>query len=105
MTEHNIFLIATNFLFTTQHCRSHYVEYLCLLIRQSRLETLDILKADDLETVVQRENRKMPPKPYGILESFYRLRLVEVSDKVLNFSFPFFFILHRLLLVTTRNSH
>lgn len=82
----------TNFLFTKQNYRSHYIEYLCLLIRQSRLETLDILKADDLETVVRRENRKMPPKPYGILESLYRLRLLEVRNNNFNkyflLSFP-----------------
>ena len=49
---------------------------------------MDILKADDLETVVRRENRKLPPKPYGILESFYRQRLVEVS-KITFFLFLF----------------
>lgn len=71
----------TNFLFTQQNSRSHYIEYLCLLIRHSQLETIEILKVDDLETVVLRENRKLPPKPYGILESFYRQRLLEVSNK------------------------
>lgn len=84
-----VLTFVTNSIFN-RHYRSHYLEYLCLLIRQSRLETLDILKADDLETVVRRENRKLPPKPYGILESFYRQRLVEVSETPSNFSFfPF----------------
>ncbi|KAL7037872.1 hypothetical protein ACKWTF_009385 [Chironomus riparius] len=62
-------------------CRSHYLEYLCFLIRQNRLETLSILKADDLETLVRRENRRMPPKPYGLLEGIYRTYLLEVRYK------------------------
>lgn len=62
--------------------RSHYIEYLCSLIRQNGLESLDILKADDLETLVRRENKKLPPKPYGILESFYRQRLLEVRTEI-----------------------
>lgn len=71
-------------------CRSHYIEYLCLLIRHHELESLDILKADDLETLVRRENRKLPPKPYGILESFYRQRLVEVSEYIFYTFFSLF---------------
>ncbi|KAG5679700.1 hypothetical protein PVAND_009250 [Polypedilum vanderplanki] len=59
-------------------CRSHYIEYLCFLIRTNKLETLEILKADDLETLVRRENRRMPPKPYGILEGIYRTYLLEI---------------------------
>lgn len=74
-------------------CRSHYIEYLCLLIRQSRLETLSILKADDLETVVRRENRRMPPKPYGILEGIYRRYLAEVRHAQLFIISVFFFFL------------
>lgn len=61
------------------------------MIRRHGLETIAILKADDLETVVQREDRKLPPKPYGILESFYRQLLLEVSETIFHtfFSFPF----------------
>lgn len=70
------------------YCRSHYVEYLCFLIHQYRLETLSILKSDDLETLVRRENRRMPPKPYGILEGIYRQYLAEVN--FLTFSFFLF---------------
>lgn len=81
-----------------QTFRSHYLEYLCLLIRHHGLETMEVLKADDLETVVRRENRKLPPKPYGILESFYRQRLVEVSEQIFTL-FYFFFPLSSVVVV------
>jgi hypothetical protein len=58
--------------------RPHYVEYLCGLIRLNQIETIDILTADDLETVVRRANKRPPPRPYGTLEGIYRQGLVEV---------------------------
>lgn len=82
------------------YCRSHYLEYLCFLVRLNRLETLSILKADDLETLVRRENRRMPPKPYGILEGIYRHYLAEVnlfnSQNLFFSSLPPFFMLFNL---------
>lgn len=63
---------------------------MCFLIRQNRLETLPILKADDLETLVRRENRRMPPKPYGILEGIYRQYLLEVRHEQSFFISNFF---------------
>lgn len=44
--------------------RNHYVEYLCLLIRENMLESISILSTDDLETVVRRANRRLPVRPY-----------------------------------------
>ncbi|XP_031617064.1 uncharacterized protein LOC116336963 isoform X2 [Contarinia nasturtii] len=45
-------------------CRNHYVEHLCCLIREKMLDSLPILSTDDLETVVRRANRRLPPRPY-----------------------------------------
>lgn len=64
--------------------RNHYVEYLCFLIRDNKLETIPILSADDLETCVRRANKKMPPRPYGILEGIYRQYLLEVGFCVIS---------------------
>ncbi|XP_055711279.1 E3 ubiquitin-protein ligase lubel isoform X3 [Phlebotomus papatasi] len=59
-------------------CRHHYIEYLCVKIRTNNCETLDILTADDLENIVRRENRRMPPRPYGILDGLYRVELLKI---------------------------
>lgn len=56
----------------------HYVEYLCYSIRENRLDTLDILTTDDLEIVVRRQNFRMPPRPFGIVDGIYRQELVQV---------------------------
>jgi E3 Ubiquitin Ligase RBR C-terminal domain len=68
--------------FTYISHRPHYVEYLCGLIRHHNLEPIDILTADDLETVVRRANKPRPPRPYGITEGIYRTFLLEVSPRV-----------------------
>lgn len=59
--------------------RNHYAEYLCFLIRKNNIETMPILSACDLETVVRRADKRMPPRPYGILETFYRRELIKVK--------------------------
>ncbi|XP_072162594.1 uncharacterized protein LUBEL isoform X2 [Bemisia tabaci] len=46
-------------------CRKHYVEYLSLLIRRNKLETIDILTIDDFETLLKRAGVKLPPNPYA----------------------------------------
>lgn len=58
--------------------RPHYIEYLCGLIRQNDIDPLDILTADDLETLVRRENKRMPPRPFGLVEGIYRQYLLQV---------------------------
>lgn len=58
----------------------HYVEYLCYNIREKRLETIEILSTDDLEIVVRRQNIRMPPRPFGIVDGIYRLELVKVRE-------------------------
>lgn len=72
--------------------RPHYIEYLCGLIRSNNLETNSILTADDLETVVRRASKKLPPKPYGILEGIYRHALLEVIINFTNTNFLSLFL-------------
>ncbi|XP_072395031.1 uncharacterized protein LUBEL isoform X2 [Diabrotica undecimpunctata] len=59
-------------------CRNHYLEYLCLLIRKYNLETIDMLTADDLETVVRRASKKLPPNAFGTPREMYRSRLRQI---------------------------
>ncbi|XP_063922547.1 E3 ubiquitin-protein ligase lubel isoform X3 [Zophobas morio] len=59
-------------------CRMHYFEYLCKLIRKHGLETIDLLSADDLETVVRRAAKKLPPNAYGTPREMYRFRLYQI---------------------------
>ncbi|XP_017774762.1 PREDICTED: uncharacterized protein LOC108561373 isoform X2 [Nicrophorus vespilloides] len=59
-------------------CRNHYIEYLCLLIRNNRIDPLPLLNADDLETVVRRAARKLPPNAYGTPREVYRQRLSQI---------------------------
>lgn len=59
--------------------RKHYIEQLCRLIRQNQLETLRLLTADDLETVVRRQGLKLPPNPYGSPKLHYYNSLLEVA--------------------------
>ncbi|KAL3282322.1 hypothetical protein HHI36_005509 [Cryptolaemus montrouzieri] len=46
-------------------CKQHYIEYLCCLIRKNGIDTLPLLTAEDLETVVRRAAKKLPPNAYG----------------------------------------
>ncbi|CAG9771886.1 unnamed protein product [Ceutorhynchus assimilis] len=59
-------------------CRMHYIEYLCFLIRKNKIETIEILQEDDLETVVRRANRKLPPNAYGTPKGMYHFRLKQI---------------------------
>lgn len=59
----------------------HYVEYLCYLIRDHELETIDILTTDDLEIVVRRQSIRMPPRPFGIIDGIYRQELAKVRGR------------------------
>jgi len=43
------------------------------------LETVDILTADDMETLVRRANLRLPPNPYGTPPSAYRMLLLKVT--------------------------
>lgn len=57
----------------------HYKEYLCKLIRQRNVDTISMLNADDLETVVRRAAKKLPPNAFGTPREVYRKRLVQVE--------------------------
>lgn len=59
--------------------RMHYLEYLCILIRKYNIETISILNADDLETVVRRAAKKLPPNCFGTPREMYRQRLKQVE--------------------------
>uniref|UniRef100_A0A1Y1N3Q0 Uncharacterized protein n=1 Tax=Photinus pyralis TaxID=7054 RepID=A0A1Y1N3Q0_PHOPY len=64
-------------------CRMHYLEYLSLLIRQHKLETISMLSADDLETVVRRAAKRLPPNAWGTPREMYRKRLLQiVKDQI-----------------------
>lgn len=57
----------------------HYKEYLCKLIRQFNVDTISMLNADDLETVVRRAAKKLPPNAFGTPRDVYRKRLAQVE--------------------------
>jgi hypothetical protein len=59
----------------------HYLEYLCKSIRRHKIDSIDILSADDLETVVRRAAKKLPPNAYGTPRDMYKLRLYQVPDR------------------------
>lgn len=63
----------------------HYIEYLCTLIRTNKIDTIDMLNADDLETLVRRAAKKLPPNCFGTPRDVYRLRLRQVSKKCILF--------------------
>lgn len=63
----------------------HYNEYLCNLIRASKIDTIDMLNADDLETVVRRAAKKLPPNCFGTPREVYRQRLRQVHKKCILF--------------------
>ncbi|GJQ83843.1 hypothetical protein Trydic_g5700 [Trypoxylus dichotomus] len=56
-------------------CRMHYIEYLCILIRKNKVDPMSILTAEDLETVVRRAAKKLPPNAFGTPSFVYRERL------------------------------
>lgn len=56
----------------------HYIEYLSHLIRKHKIDTIEMLTADDLETVVRRAAKKLPPNCFGTPRATYRLRLKQV---------------------------
>lgn len=60
----------------------HYVEYLCSLIRKHKIDSMSILTADDLETVVRRAAKKLPPNCFGTPREIYRNRLSQVSKEI-----------------------
>ncbi|XP_049530928.1 E3 ubiquitin-protein ligase lubel-like isoform X4 [Anopheles darlingi] len=59
-------------------CRPHYIEYLSFLVNKNDIDPLDILNTDDLESIVRRANKRMPPRPFGILDGIYREYLLQV---------------------------
>ncbi|KAL1491493.1 hypothetical protein ABEB36_012082 [Hypothenemus hampei] len=60
-------------------CRPHYIEYLSVLIRRNHIETIEILQEDDLETIVRRANKRLPPNAYGTPKGMYIYRLKQVE--------------------------
>nr|CAD7586942.1 unnamed protein product [Timema genevievae] len=46
-------------------CRTHYLEYLSILIRRYKVDPISVLSTDDLETLVKRAGKRVPPNPYG----------------------------------------
>lgn len=57
--------------------RTHYLEYLSLLVRKNNIDPIKILSTDDLETVVRRA-AKTPPTSFGIPRLIYRKSLLQV---------------------------
>lgn len=66
------------FIKTNKSCRMHYLEYLSILIRQHKLDPISVLSADDLETIVRRAAKKLPPNAWGTPRGVYRTRLLQV---------------------------
>lgn len=58
---------------------AHYIEYLTSLVISQRIDPLNILSADDLESIVRRANKRMPPRPFGLVDGIYRDYLAQVS--------------------------
>lgn len=44
--------------------RNHFIEYLCVLVRENGVDPVTILSTIDLETVLRRANRRLPVRPY-----------------------------------------
>ena len=59
--------------------RAHYIEYLCGLVRDNALDPVIVLSADDLETIVRRAHKRLPPRAYGTPDAKYREALLQVS--------------------------
>ena len=57
----------------------HYIEYLCILIRKHNVDPIAMLSADDLETIVRRADKKLPPNAFGTPRDVYRARLLQVQ--------------------------
>lgn len=79
-------LLIFYFILIQHSFRSHYVEYLGLLAWEHKLDPIPILTNDDLETIVKRACKKMPPRPYGTTEADYRPLLLKVR-KLDSFSY------------------
>ncbi|XP_024937469.1 uncharacterized protein LOC107264399 isoform X2 [Cephus cinctus] len=63
-------------------CRIHYVEYLVRKIRSNKLEPLDLMNVDDLETCVKRAGLKLPPNWQHYIEYLAGLVLKAKLDPV-----------------------
>ena len=61
-----------------------------MLVRRYGVDPINILTADDLETLIRREARKMPPRPYGIIEGIFRTYLFQVRRSLTNCCVYFF---------------
>ncbi|XP_039278499.1 E3 ubiquitin-protein ligase lubel isoform X2 [Nilaparvata lugens] len=59
-------------------CRRHYIEYISRLVRKLKIETLGILTSEDLETVIKRAGKNLPPNPYGTPKLHYLNALLEI---------------------------
>lgn len=59
--------------------RAHYIEYLCGLVRDNALDPVIVLSSDDLETIVRRAHKRLPPRAYGMPDAKYREALLQVS--------------------------
>ncbi|XP_062545752.1 E3 ubiquitin-protein ligase lubel isoform X2 [Armigeres subalbatus] len=59
-------------------CRAHYIEYLTFLVKSHGIDPLNVLNADDLESIVRRANKRMPPRPFGLVDGIYRDYLAQI---------------------------
>lgn len=59
--------------------RRHYIEHLSGLITRNKLECLPILSTDDLETIVRREGKRLPNRPYGTPVQNFHNALLKVN--------------------------
>ncbi|XP_037912727.1 E3 ubiquitin-protein ligase lubel isoform X2 [Hermetia illucens] len=59
-------------------CRNHYIEYLIFLIIDNNIDPIEILSTDDLEIVIKRASKRIPPRPYGMVEGLYRRELLKI---------------------------
>ena len=64
--------------------RNHLREHLSRVICRLKLETIDILTCDDLETIVTREGKKRPPRGYSTPENEYYKALYQVPTFLLS---------------------
>uniref|UniRef100_A0A182MZB1 Uncharacterized protein n=1 Tax=Anopheles dirus TaxID=7168 RepID=A0A182MZB1_9DIPT len=60
-------------------CRLHYIEYLSFLVTHNSIDPINLLNADDLESIVRRANKRMPPRPYGMVDGIYREYLLQID--------------------------
>lgn len=81
--------MSRTFLIPRSPFRNHFIEYLCVLVRENGVDPVAILSTIDLETVIRRANRRLPVRPYffrhdtTLSDSIFHRELLKVHQHIL----------------------